>query len=65
MGDLEGDKQRLQRDIDDLNSKLQWLQKINSQVRVDGGWGLCGKGATWLGNVEPVIIVLIRCWQRP
>lgn len=31
--ELDADKQRLIRDVEDLNSKLQWLQKINAQAR--------------------------------
>ncbi len=32
LGDAEADKQRLQKDLDDRDAKIQWLQKINSQV---------------------------------
>ena len=30
--ELEADKHRLQRDVEDQASKLQWLQRINAQV---------------------------------
>lgn len=32
LSDAEAEKQRLMRDIEDLSNKLQWLQRINSQL---------------------------------
>jgi len=32
LNDAEAEKQRLQRDIEELNGKLQWLQRINTQL---------------------------------
>lgn len=34
LADSEADKQRLMRDGEELITKMQWLQKINVQVRI-------------------------------
>ena len=67
--ELEADKHRLQRDVDDQASKLQWLQRINAQVvglRVGmrgcrWGWvsmGGCWREAGWLQRINAQVGIL-------
>lgn len=51
LGDAEADKQRLLRDLEDQATKLQWLQRINSQVRKQEGGGGKGRGREGKGKV--------------